>query len=29
MRMLNHKNLMCLYDVFESDTSVYLCVELL
>jgi calcium-dependent protein kinase len=27
--MLNHKNLMCLYEVFESDNSVYLCVELL
>ena len=29
MRLLNHKNLMCLYEVYETEGSVYLCVELL
>ena len=29
MRLLNHKNLMCLYEVYETEGSVYLCGELL
>ena len=29
MRKLNHKNLMRLYEIYESDNSIYISVELL
>lgn len=29
MRKLNHKNLMKLYEIYESQNSIYICVELL
>ena len=29
MRKLNHPNLMKLYEVYETENSIYMCVELL